>query len=312
MFAEPEEVSKFKQGQRIGVNCTGDKKLVSCSGGFATIISCPKECIELKKLNPLKFDNYVNAIKQVENEGRLNYAKKIPKSVIKTLAKKHPNWLPAFVNRAIDTKYLSEYELMTNYYLQYTSQTKEEVSIVYYFQDINKLIEGIVSWAFLNTNTGELIYDKLAPYKAFSDGYFKEPCLFTAGAKLNKIIAYGFDLGTSDATGCCGPFDLTNLKLKGPQPVDISELIENTSFFYDAFASTCGHSIDPITGRYNPKFYKIDGPANIRAGPNESSDLVGVCANNSLALKIGFQLTWYRIYCDGHYGWTSPNNIREK
>jgi hypothetical protein len=262
-------------------------------------------------IKPLEESGFQSALALKMTEFKALYNTKIPPAVLKTIQTKYPGWLPVAYNKSDEPIYFTDFKLIGNFYMQFKNKAGKDISIVYFFQSMEKLKASTPNWAFINTQSGELIYDSLTPYKAFSEGYSNNPCLSPAGDKLDKIVLSGITASSGDAAGCCGPYDLENLT-NGPQDLTGVELFTNKDASYYVVYSECGRALDPITGRYNHDFSKIDGPANIREAADQKSKLVGVCSDKSTVLNMGVQKKWVHVFCEGHLGWTSLSNIRTK
>lgn len=317
MFDEEPIAHAIKKNMKVGGLCfdnTDKKETISCSNGNFSSIHCPKNCIELIIQNKLNKNDYVAEVKKVESKARTEYGKIVPRNIYQELQRKFPTWIPVLVNDSDDIRYLTNYIIRQNFYFQVPLKVENkltEVSIIYFYKSIDELLSNSASWSFWDTNSGELLFEKISPYKSIDGGYVNQPCLAPAGNDLKEVVLYGLMAGPGDAAGCCGPYNLSDVKKSGPQMIagmQGTEVLDTVTY------NLCGKSTDSKSGKYKSllSLKLIDGPANIRASDSLTSALIGSCSDNALVADLGSKGKWKHVYCEGKLGWTSSSNIRGK
>ena len=322
-FDEDMEPYTVKKGQDVGEACEVlpfyHGKKVTCGAGFPTRIHCPKDCVELRKQSALTRDELKKAvIEAAKVSGIDEYSKRLPSKVLENLQKKYPNWLPVYYNRS--GPYFAKYKLMERFHFEFPLSIQgkiQSVTAVYFFQDFDRLVKSEMNWSFWITATGEILWNSVSPDPLENQGYVNIPCPAPAGLKLDEIVLYGISAGVSDAADCCGPYSLKQLKEKGPVKIE-----DRTREIYheDVIYQLCGHSVNELTGKYEPKsLIEINGPANIRKIDQKilmgstydpgKAEIIGSCSDHAKAVDLGSRGAWHSVYCEGKYGWTHRNNL---
>lgn len=309
---ESHTIYHAKKDTLVGGLCFEDgKDNISCTKGFPENIHCPKACIQLMVQNKLKKEDYIAAVKKAEVKARTAYGQVVPKNILNELQKKYPSWIPVLINHSDDTNYLTKYELEQKFYFHLPLQVNNkltDVSIIYFYQDMDHLIRNSSSWSFWDSKTAELIFEKVADYKSVESGYVNMPCLAPAGQNLKSTVLYGMMAGPGDAAPCCGPYDLSDLKKSGPQLIKRTE----SEHILDEIAYDFCRNSYAYGDKTPPTLNLIDGPANIREADSLNAKIIGSCSDKALAADLGTSGKWVKVYCEGKTGYTSRNNIRPK
>ncbi len=260
------------------------------------VLLCPKECLQVVEKKPLTKEEKVQSIEKIVGTVKASYAKVIPPVVMASLSKNFPNWYPILIDPGPLSAYFSDYSLPRVFHLELPVQIEPQfksLSIIYFHKNLEDLFTHKSQWSFWDSKTGELIFAGQTPYPTQEGVYINGPCLVPLGNDLKSIVLAGQAGGYSDKGGCCGPYDLSQLKAKGP--VLITDERKNDSKVYE-------HCRDGVV--------VINGPANLRQEPSAKSKIVGECPDKSLAIIYGRKPGWLLIDCQGKDGWTVEQNIR--
>ncbi len=225
-FGDDEGEISFKKNTVHDRRCAEikDKKnFVWCDNNFPDSIECSSRCFELVQKLPLTKEENIASVKKTERDARKKYSETVPEKILKSISKKHPHWYPVLVNTRDNPSYFADFKLHQDFYFQAPIRLEGkiiDVSVVYFYPDINSLWKESTSWSFWNSNTGDLLYENTTPYKPLGGGGYQHPCLALAGEKLDEVVLSGTMSGATEATGCCGPYVLNDLKKSGPILMD--------------------------------------------------------------------------------------------
>lgn len=325
MFNEDPTPFALKKGNWVGEACSIEGSSVLCEDGFAKTIICPKNCISLRTQGRLSKDEIKAAVMDTASGTRDSYQKKVPAVILSKIRSQYPNWLPVLYNPS--GPFIAKFILMEKFYFEVPISIRgksQMVSIVYFFQDFEHLLQSQMNWSFWTTSTGELVHNSIAPYLAYNDSYVHSPCLAPAGSQLDEVVLFGIAEGVSDASGCCGPYSLKKIENHGPIQIKPGS---NDIFDSDVIYNLCSRSTNKTDGKYVPEgLYEINGPANIRkyhtigswTNDNqlippprpEKSEIIGTCSDHSRVADLGSNGDWHHVYCEGKSGWTHKRNIR--
>jgi hypothetical protein len=292
-----------------------DKDRIRCESrnwSFSGVY-CPSKCVELLEVKKPTKEEFSKEIDKVKPEFLKKYKELIPGEILTNIAKQYPQWLPFIENIEMIDKFklqLGDFYLNTK---KYNDPKVGDITILYIFENLDNLIEKKLRRTFWETSTAKLLYSDIDP-DPVSDLHFtygRILCPF-GGPNVDEVVLTGFYGGPMDASGCCGPYSLMNIRS--------GSLVLRDSSTPSAEYYSC---------RGDAEIYLIDGPANIRDSEWRSkasiknnklievdwrkTPILGKCNNNSRVVITGWydrEEKWAAVFCEGLEGATHRNNIR--